>query len=365
MIKVTPVSTASDAQTFLQLPRLIYDNDTLWTPLPEALERQLFNLKTNPLLRHVKYKMFLAWDQEKPVGRIASFIEELLPDQTIGFFGCFEAVNDPAVSRALLNAAAEQLSQQGKKEMQGPVTMTSQTVGLLIDGFELPPQMMLPYNPPYYAPLLAQAGLVKQLDLYAYLWQLNPHQHNKQLQAVARRAARIPNLRLRRINLHHPRREGSRLAAVYNQSMTGQWGFVPMNDEEAAYLLTGISSYADPDLLTFCEVGGEPVGVSLIMPDPGPRLRAARQSRLSCKPFSWSKPPLRVALLGVIPAYHRRGVVGLLIDQARETAIRKGYRQAELSLVMASNRQMNRIITTAAAGKVHKVYRIYRQQLAP
>lgn len=361
MLDVIKVQRPEEWQAFFQVPRLIYRHDPLWTPLPEESQRQMFDPQLNPLLRHVHLELFVALADDQPVGRIAAITDDLLPDKHIGFFGCFEAVDDPEVAGALLKAAAGSLAGRGKRVMQGPVTLnTTQQVGLLVEGFDLPPQVMMPYNPSYYVKLIEEAGFTKVLDLYAYLWRPELTGQRARLTAVARRAARIPGIRVRPINLNDPVGEGKRLSAIHNLAMTAQWGFVPMDVAEAAYNLAGLRSFADPELLTFCEVKGEPVGVCLIMPDTGPWLRAARRSGgARWLPFFIRPKSVRVGVLAVVPEYRRRGVVALLIDKAMTTLIRKGYRQAELSLIMDRNDQMNSIITSATGGKVHKVFRIY------
>jgi len=363
LLKIVKVEDDLSWRYFFRVPGQIYRHDPLWTPLPEESQREMFNPRLNPLLRHVHCELFAAVDNERPVGRIAAITDDLLPDQEVGFFGCFETVNDPAVTRALLNCAAESLIRRGKTQMQGPVTInTTQQVGLLVKGFDLPPQLMVPYNPPYYKDLLEEAGCDKLLDLYSYLWRPENTTERHKLTAVARRAARIPGIRLRPVNLRDPWGEGKKLAAIHNLSMTDQWGFVPMDQELAAYYLAGLSSYADPEMLIFCEVGCEPVGVCLMMPDIGPRLRAARIGGPVLS-FFFRPRSMRVGILGVVPEYRCRGVVALLIEKAIKTAVRKGYRQGELSLIMDRNQQMNSIITSAVGSQVYKTFRIYQKNL--
>ncbi|SHK47286.1 GNAT family N-acetyltransferase [Desulforamulus aeronauticus] len=360
MVEIVKVSKPKEWRLFLDLPQQIYRRDPLWTPLP-GKGQQLFQMQTNPILRHVRYECFLALEKGVPVGRIAAITDDLLPDQRVGLFGCFEAVNRSQVVQELLRAAASDLKNKGKKQMQGPVTMnTSQQVGLLVEGFQIPPQAYMPYNPPYYGELLEANGCSPLLDLYSYLWD-GQIKRAATLKAVARRAARIPGIRWRTINLNDPWREGQRFAELHNKTMTNQWGFVPMNQEEAAAFLSGLRTYADPELLFYCEVNGEAVGVCLMMPDTGPQLRATRRSDF----FPLFQVPrsrnLRVGVLGVIPEYRRRGIVALLIDRAVQLAYKKGYRRAELSLIMAGNKEMNSIITSAVGNSEKKVFRIYQK----
>lgn len=365
MLEIVKVSGQGQWQRFFEVPWRIYAQDPLWTPFPRDSERQMFNPQANPLLRHVHPECFLAMEDKKPVGRIAAITDDLLADERMGLFGCFESVNRSEVARELLRAACQSLVERGKILVQGPATLnTSQQVGLLVEGFNRPPQVMMPYNPPYYAELLEENGFSQLLDLYSYLWLPEFTRERGKLKTVAKRASRIPGLHLRPINLNDPWREGKKLADILNEAMTNQWGFVPMDQEEAAHFLAGLKNYTAPEMLTFCEVEHKAVGVCLMMPDLGPQLRAARRSGFLTALQGWGRPAsLRVGVLAVVPEYRRRGVVALLIDRAMETVIRKGYRQAELSLIMDSNKDMNSIITSAVGSKVNKKFRVYQKQL--
>ena len=362
MIKVIKVSGEKHFNSFIQLPRKMYRQDPFWTPVSDNSQRQIFNIQANPVLRHLDCELYLALDeQQQPVGRIAAITDDLLQDQKVGLFGCFETIHDIEVARALFKAATESLAARGKKEIQGPATInTNQQVGLLVEGFDSPPMFLMPYNPPYYGPLLEELGCSKKLDLYSYVWQPEHTESNTKLGAVARRAAKIPGIRLRPINLRDPWGEGGRVAEMHNRSMTNQWGFVPMNQEEGAAFLTGIRSFADPELLVFCEVDHKVIGVFIILPDLGPQLRAAKNSpgRRTGRPTS-----VRVGILAVVPEYRRRGVVALFIDHAIRVMTRKGYKHAELSLVMDSNFQMNSIITGGVGSEVNKVFRVYAKEI--
>ncbi|ABO50374.1 conserved hypothetical protein [Desulforamulus reducens MI-1] len=359
MLKIIKVKEPGHWQKFLELPWLIYRKDPLWTPWAD--HGRMFDPQSNPILRHVRYECFLALDNDKPVGRIAAITDDLLADKRVGLFGCFESIDSSEVAGELIKAASQSLSDRGKNIIQGPATLnTSQQVGFLVEGFEKPPLFMMPYNPPYYIRLMEENGFYSILGLYSYSYSYSTKIDAK-LASVAKRAARIPNIRIRPVNLNNPWREGEKLAAIHNETMTNQWGFVPMDQEEAASFIAGLRGNTDPELLIFCEVDNKPVGVCLMMPDAGPRIRAARRSGFNL-PFTRSKL-LRVGVLGVSPEYRRRGVVALLIDRARRTMLRKGYQQAELSLIMDTNKDMNRIITSAVGGQVSKRYRVYQKDL--
>ncbi|GAB6182217.1 hypothetical protein JCM14036_35360 [Desulfotomaculum defluvii] len=364
MFKIVKVERVEHWRRFFQLPDSIYRGDPLWTPLPMENQKQMFDPQRNPVLRHVKYECFIAIQDEKTVGRVIAATDDLLEDKQVGLFGGFECINSTDVANELFKAATKSLLDRGKSIIQGPATMnTSQQVGLLVDGFHNPPQMTMPYNPSYYSFLLEDIGFYPLLDLLSYRWQREEEVNRHKLYAVAKRASRIPGIKLRPLNLMDPWGEGKKLAELHNQTMIQQWGYVPMDQEEAASFLAGLRSYTDPEMLFFCEVHGIPVGVCLMMPDLGPRIRASRRFGLPIAiPLRESKS-LRVGVLAVAPEYRRRGVAALLIERAILIGYRKGYWRAELSLIMDSNMNMNQIITTTVGSKVIKKFRIYEKTL--
>lgn len=364
MLNIVKVENAEHWKRFLNLPGSIYQGDPLWTPMPMESQKQMFNCQRNPVLRHVRYECFIAVQDKNTVGRIIATTDDLLEDNRVGLFGGFECINNLEVAQGLIKAVAQSLFSQGKTIIQGPATMnTTQQVGLLVEGFKRPPQMMMPYNPSYYEVLLEANGFSPLLDLYSYQWRQEENANRHKLFAVAKRAARIPGIKIRPINLRDPWGEGKKLAELHNQTMTQQWGYVPMDQAEAAQYLASLRGYTDPEMLFFCEVDNIPVGVCLMTPDLGPILRASRRFGFPLAlPFGEPKS-LRVGILGVTPDYRRRGVAALLIEKAIKIANRKGYRRAELSLIMESNTNMNQIITTAVGSRVNKKFRIYQKPI--
>ena len=365
LLNIVRVKNSQHWKQFFQVPRFIYRKDPLWTPLPGDAEQQMFNPQNNHLLSRLKVECFLALKQGRPVGRISAVTDDLLKDPRVGLFGCFETIDEPEVARGLIDAAAQSLVERGKSLAQGPATLnTSQRVGLLIEGFNSPPQLMMPYNPAYYAKHLEENGFYPLLDLYSYLWKHSNSTNRRKLTVVARRASRIPGLKLRPIRLNDPWDEGAKLATIHNETMTMQWGFVPMSREEAAQYLEGLRGFTEPELLMFCEVDHKPVGVILMIPDLGPQIRAARNCRFPLMSTFFLQPKsVRVGVLSVTPTYRRRGVAALLIDYAINTLTKKGYRQAELSLIMDSNKDMNSIITNTVGCSVNKKFRVYEKKL--
>ena len=170
-MNITSVHTDQERKVFINLPYSLYKKDANWVaPLRDEMHGQFDPVK-NPLLDHCEYELFLLWKNEKPIGRIAAFIDTLAVDywkEKIGLFGYYECPNDPQASKMLLEAASQWLRQKGMAVMRGPWSFVSQEWGSVLEGFTPPPVVMSPYNPPFYNQQYEAFGLSKVKDLLVY-----------------------------------------------------------------------------------------------------------------------------------------------------------------------------------------------------
>ena len=169
-MKIVKVGSSAELKRFINFPYDFYKEDpNLIPPLRVELKNQ-FNPKTNPLLDHCTYQLFLLLNEDKVIGRIAAFIDHLAVDfwnEKVGLFGYYECIQDKDASEALLGAADNWLKDQGMESMRGPWTFVTQEWGLVVEGFS-PPCIMAPYNPPYYGDQFSVFGLEKIKDLLCY-----------------------------------------------------------------------------------------------------------------------------------------------------------------------------------------------------
>jgi len=312
----------------------------------------LFDPQWHPVLAHVDYELFLAWHGQRPVGRVAAIIDRHYPDATAGFFGLFETQPDQEAAGKLVQAAGDWLRGQGKTVMFGPLAFNpNQKVGALVEGFDQPPQPALPYNPPYYARLLEGAGLEKEIDLLAYLWDLGRGDRARLGRVAQQARRRLPGLVVRELGGTSLLRTQRAIGEVYNRCMTGGWGFVPLTDGETAGFVRGLASRRGIYLLA--EASGRPAGISLSLP-LGPAASSGGGARF------------RLAILGVVPEYQNRGLAAVLIEETVQAYARRGCRQVEMSLVAENNTLMNRLIRLAqpAVARRCRVYRMALDQRA-
>jgi hypothetical protein len=226
-VRVAHVGNRRDRQRFLKLPWRIYHGDPLWVPPLLRDLKRLLDPRKHPFHRHAEVQYFLAWRGEEAVGRIAAIVNHqyvAFHDEPTGFFGFFESVNDEEVAAQLLAAAERWVAERGMKRIQGPMSFsTNEECGLLIDGFQHAPMVMMPYNPPYYARLLEAAACAKAKDLLAYL--LDDTTPPARLVRGVERLQRDRNVTIRPINLRRFREEVELIREMYASAWARNVGF--------------------------------------------------------------------------------------------------------------------------------------------
>lgn len=367
-MEIIEVKNGKELKKFIDFPYSLYAKDPLYVPL---LKREVKGQLTekNPFLKHAEVKYFLAIHEGKIAGRIASIINQRHIDfhkDGAGFFGFFESLNDPDVSGMLLDTAAHDLNTKGMKVMRGPMNFsTNDECGFLIEGFDSPPMLMTPYNPPYYSDLMEKCGMEKIKDLYAYIHDVQETPPEKVLRVAA--IAERRGIRVRSIDKKRFHEEMLIFKEVYNSSWENNWGFVPLTDDELYYLGKRLKQIAAPELTLIAEDQGKPVGFMGLVPDFNSVLRHmhGRLTPLSiAKAMYYSRKitGLRLLLLGIKREYRNRGVDALLIREGFKGIKKGGYKRVEFSWILEDNLPIQRIIEMAD-GRLYKKYRIYEKTL--
>ena len=231
MLTIKEVKTSRELKRFIRFPYRLYRAFPMWVPPLMVQIKDTLNPKKNPFFGHAAVQHFVAQKNGRTAGRITAIVDDnyiRFQQEKAGFFGYYETIYDKEVSNRLLAAAETYLRNQGMKVMRGPINLTTNNeCGLLIKGFELPPVIMMPYNPPYYQELLDDYGLQKGMDLYAYLMRE---------QDVGERIRRYMELirlpegyTIRPINMKRLHQEIQKVKIIYNQAWEKNWGFVPVS----------------------------------------------------------------------------------------------------------------------------------------
>jgi len=364
------VGTRRDLRRFVKLPWSIYEKHPAWVP-PLIIERlQMLDRERNPFFEHSDAKLFLAERDGRQVGRIAAVLNRShleTYDDGVGFFGLFESIDDPMVAHALLRRAGRWLARRGLRFMRGPASFTiNDECGVLLDAFDQPPMVLMPYTPPYYPALLESFGLAKAHDLIAFRCETPEQVPGRLLRAEARLTSRY-GISLRTINMSRLDEEVRRIHHVHSLAWAGNWGAVPLTSSEVRHMAADLRRIADPKLVLLAESGDEPVGVSVTIPNLNQALSHldGRLLPLGFLKLLWHMRRVdeaRVLIMGVVPKHRRQGIDAAMYARTMAAARRRGVRWAELSWILEDNTAMIRALERMGAVP-YKTYRIYEKPL--
>ena len=378
-LKISAVSNKSELEQFIAFPWQVYKSNPHWVPPLISERKQFLDPDRNPFFEHAKATFFIARRNGQAVGTIGAFSNHLynqVHGEKSGFFGFFEVLDEPETARALLTTAEDWARQAGHDRVLGPMQYsTNDELGLLIDGFDDPPRILMTYNPPSYQGYLEGAGYRKAMDLLAYSVNV-AELHDGLPEKVGRVGQKILkrwNLEVRPVNMKDFDREVDRVQEMYNASWELNWGFVPLTDREVGVLAKQLKTIIDPDFTLIVERDHKLVGFAIALPDLNQPLRLAYPSPgtpevLTFAKLLWHWKVRKVATwvrawaLGIIPEYRGQGLEALMLGQLVETAYRKGYQFGEMSWILESNDKVRRTIELMH-GKVYKTYRIYEKPL--
>jgi GNAT superfamily N-acetyltransferase len=373
-VRVTPVSGRGDLKAFIDLPFRLHANHPLWTP-PLKLERRLFlNRKMNPFFSHGEGEYFLAWKDGRVAGRITAQVNDAFNEyqqKNWGWFGFLEFEDDQEVVEALLAAADEWCRARGKERMVGPASFAmNDESGVLVEGYDVRPMILQPWNPPYYSERLKQAGLSKAMDLL--MWNLEVEDRDKVLPVIWELAGKVQSehgIRVRPMRRRQLRKDMDSFAEVYNAAWSKNWDFVPYSKKDLDAYTMDMHLAFDKHWFFIAEKEdtGEVVGMAITIPDLNQVLEKMRGRLL---PFGWwyflrrSKitTRVRVGFLGVKPEYQHTGVAAKLYQEHFDAAEHRPQKGGEMGWILETNTPMNRGME-AMGGKVVKRYRIYERVL--
>lgn len=371
-VQIRTVTSQSDTNTFIDAQWLFYKNDPNFVPPLKMDRRKLLNKKVNPFYKHAEMELFLAERNGTVVGRIGAIVNwnhNKTHNDAVGFFGFFECENNQETANALFNAAAQFLKKHNMTAMRGPLNPSmNDESGLLVEGFDSPPVVLMTYNPPYYADLIEKAGLVKVKDLLAYHLH-NEHYLSDKLQRLTNIVRERNHVTVRSVNFKNKKQfweDVKTLKTIYNAAWEPNWGFVKMTDEEFDFLANDLKQIADPDFTLILEIKGKPVGFALGLPDINQSLIYNKKGGIlggiwhlltKKKHITFT----RIIVLGVLPEYQKTGVDAVLYWDLGDKARKKGRPYGEASWILEDNVMMNRALTTTMLGKVYKKYRLYEK----
>ena len=372
-VDVRPVAGRADLERFLRLPWQVYADDAMWVPPLLADVRAALDTAKHPFHQHAEVQTFLAWRGNDLVGRIAAVVNRAhneFHQDTLGFFGLFESIDDQGVADALLATAESWLRDRGMTTAQGPMNLSTNeevcSPGVLVDGFHRPPAIMMGHTPAYYGRLLERAGYGKAKDLLAY-W-IENEEVPKRLQRVHQRLLRDGRTTIRSMRVREFDAEVKRVEDIYNSAWERNWGFVPMTHDEIAHMAKQLKPIVEPRLCAFVEVDGVTAGFALGLPDYNVALKHVNGRLFPTGIFKllWYRRKIahaRTITLGIKAGYRGRGLDGLLITHLFLEARKIGIWKSECSWILEDNWDLRRGLDAIGAVP-DKTYRVYEKPLS-
>ena len=380
-IAIRPVTSKADKKAFVELPYRLYANDPNWVP---PLKQDVYSLITpgkNPWFGHGEAQLFLAERGGRVIGRISAHIDHLALAQPVeqgmgpgvGNWGLFEA-EDAGVAAALLATAETWLREKGMVRTLGPLSLSVwDEPGLLVQGFDHPPTVLMGHDNPAYQSWIEAAGYAGIKDLYTYAIPIDK-EFPPLVQRIVQSGDRNDRIVIRRVDKRNFKAEAALILAILNDAWSDNWGFVPFTDAEVAYAGKTLKPVVYEDLIRIAEVDGEPVAFMMTLPDLNEKIAGFGGALF---PFNWAKllwwlrapkvTTMRVPLMGVVKKLQSTRMASqlafMLVSYIREDATAKfGATRGEFGWVLEDNGPM-RSVGEAINGEINKIYRIYEKTL--
>ncbi|MEW5901027.1 MAG: GNAT family N-acetyltransferase [Acidobacteriota bacterium] len=369
-VRVDKVSTKGQLREFISFPWAVYRGYPHWIPPLRSEMKEKLDRSKNPFFDHAEMDLFLARRDGQTSGRIAAILDEnhnRFHAERAAFFGLYESANDLETAQKLVDTAERWARERGMEVLRGPTNLSmNDECGFLLEGFDSPPVIMMPYNPPYYLDLMQKCGLAKAKDLYAYFMSRD-HQTAAKVGLIAEKTREETRITLRSVEKRALDRDLKLLRQVYNNAWEKNWGFVPMTDREFFYIGRKLAKIGDPNLVILAEDEGRPVGFALALPNFNEVLHKIN-GRLF--PFGIFKmlyyrnkiQGLRGIIFGILREYRQTGLSYYLYSELEKRAQQKGYRWGEMSWLLEDNEPVNKFNHSVGA-TIYKKYRIFEKKI--
>ena len=370
-VEIVTVESRAELKDFINLPWRIYAEYPNWVPPLKKEVRRMLNTSEHPFWEFSERVLFLARRGTKTVGRIAGIIDghyNQFHDEKMGIWGFFECDDDIEAAAGLFSCVEQWVRKKGMSFLRGPLNpSTNYEVGLLIEGFDYPPVVMMTYNPPYYSKLVESCGFTKEKDLLAFTMD-GSYRVPEWMDNFAERIASRKSVRIRHFNPANEDGEFALVRQIYNDSWANNWGFVPLSDTEMRDIQKSVMKFIDNDLAFFIYYDEQPAAVCVIFPDINPLLkrfngRIGLAGLVKLLTYRREITGLRCLIFGIREKYRELGVPLLAIQHAYEVGRKKKkYSNMELGWTLEDNEPVNTLLQDAGA-RQYKKHRIFRKSL--
>ena len=322
------------------------------------------------MLQHCEYQLFLLEDNGRIIGRIAAFVNRVANEHwldKIGFFGHYECIEDNQAASLLLNTAEQWLRDKGMRIMRGPWSFVTQDFGWIVEGFDLPPIVLSSYNHDFYIEQLLQSGFNKIKDMLVYSCDVSKGYviPNRFLNLTERIASRY-RVRVRQLNMKNLVEDATTIVRITNESLSDNWGFYPVDENEAEDMAADLKSIIHPEAVIFAEIDDRPIGYLLTIPDVNHLLKGLNGWLLPTGIFRFllglkKLKRYRIWAMGIVPEYQKKGISILLFQKLNEALASKNV-YVEANYVLEDNHLMNNALKQLQFDMVKK-YRVYDKEL--
>jgi hypothetical protein len=377
-IEIRQHTPGKDVRDFIRAGHEVYRFDPAWVPPLDFEIKERLSPKHNPFFKRGEVMLFTAWKNGQLVGRCSATVDRehlrLWKDDT-GFFGFLDTIDDKEVAQALLDAAEKWLREKGMKHVIGPLSLyANEEIGILVEGFEYPPMLMMGHSRPYQGGLIEQCGYAKEKDLLCWRY-TNEMKFNDRTLKAWESVKALPEVKLRSIDMSRLKQELSDVMDIYNDAWDGKWCFVPALPDEVDKMVKDMKLVLDPDLAFIAEVNGKSMGMCIMLPnlneviqDMGGKLLPLNWARLLWRTKVRHPATSRLMLLGIKKELRQNmkrygGVSAAMYVEVAKRGIAKGYKWAEMSWTREDDSPINLGIRSMGA-KPYKKYRVYRKSLA-
>ncbi len=368
---ITYVASKDEKKTFIEFPYSHYENDKFWVAPLLIEQKKLLDPNKNPFYNNAEIALFNVSFNDKHAGRIAAIIDHRynkFHNTKTGFFGFFECIDQQSTADLLFKVAEDWLREKGMNTIMGPSNPgMMDELGILVEGFDKYPTILMPYHKDYYDKIIQKAGYKKEMDLLAYLVTQDSVDHERANRAMEIVKKRLPGISIRKINLRKIKDEVKIIREIFNSAWSKNWGFIPLSKEEFDNLASDLKSIVDNDFAHIAEIDGEPIAFSIALPDYNQIFRNMNGRLFPTGLFKilWNRKKInkvRTALMGVIPEYQGRGIDALLHREAINSGLKNGIFSSEVGWILENNVQMVRV-AEKLGGTIDKRYRIYSKSL--
>jgi len=372
MITIKKISTKKEIKQFVKFPFELYKDNKYWVPPIIKDEMESFDVAKNPVFINADAQFFLAYKNDKIVGRICAIINWIeVNEQKIKKmrFGWFDYIDDIEVSKTLLEKVATIGKENNLEFLEGPIGFNNlDKTGVLIEGFDHIGTMITWYNHPYYKDHLEKLGFVKEKEYLENSFKFNMVDgvYFDRISNIIQKRVKVKALNFTKTKDIMPYLDD--MFRVFNDSYASLSTFVPITDAQIQYFKKKYISFINPEYIKFVvDEQDKLVAFAIVMPSFSEALQKANGKLFPFGIFHLlnarkNAKDVTFYLIGVHPKYQNKGVHAIIFDMYTKTFAKKGIVNCIRTPELADNEAIKKIWADFNP-VTHKRRRTYRKDI--